>query len=146
MLPCCQRCVGVYAGATVALLCLFGLRLRPSARFLQIHGLFLLQMVPFGCHWIPHGAVVRTVTGLLFGYGVAAFLFCWPAVRLWPVRQAGPWACLGYAAVLAANVALVLGLAVWGSAAAGLALSLVKAVGLAALLFMAAVNLGLLEQ
>jgi hypothetical protein len=31
-------------------------------------------MVPFGFHWVPQGPMLRTVTGLLFGFGLVAYL------------------------------------------------------------------------
>jgi uncharacterized membrane protein len=86
ILPCCQRCTGLYAGAAAAVLLQLLLQPRPTARFLQLHGLFLLQMAPFGLHWLPQGPLVRTLTGLLFGYGVVAFLFCLPRAR-WPNQK-----------------------------------------------------------
>ena len=75
LLPCCQRCTGLYVGAGVA--ALLHLRLRPklSGRFLEIHGAFLLAMVPFGFHWLAQGPALRTVAGALFGFGVVTFLW-----------------------------------------------------------------------
>ena len=81
-LPCCQRCTGFFAGAAVALLLQLALRMRPAPRFLQMHGLFLLVMVPLGCHWVPHGAVVRTLSGVLYGFGVVSFLWLFPVEHL----------------------------------------------------------------
>jgi len=81
ILPCCQRCTGLYTGAALAVLLQLLLQPRLTDRFLQLHGLFLLQMVPFGFHWLPQGPLVRTLTGLLFGFGVVAFLFCLPRAR-----------------------------------------------------------------
>ena len=74
LLPCCERCAGLYVGAAVASVLHLWLRPRPSNRFLQVHGAFLLLMVPFGFHWLPQGPVLRTVTGALFGFGVVTFL------------------------------------------------------------------------
>jgi uncharacterized membrane protein len=73
-LPCCQRCTGLYVGAAVAVLLHLALKPLPTARFLQIHGLFLLLMVPFGFHWLPQGELLRAGTGVLFGFGVVTFL------------------------------------------------------------------------
>ncbi len=74
LLPCCQRCTGLYAGACVAAWLHWWLRPVLSARFLQVHGLFLLLMVPFGYHWLPQGPVLRTDTGVLFGFGLVTYL------------------------------------------------------------------------
>jgi hypothetical protein len=46
-----------------------------TERFLEAHGGFLLLMAPFGFHWLPQGPVLRTITGLLFGFGLFAFLW-----------------------------------------------------------------------
>ena len=66
------------------------LRPRLSSRFLEIHGAFLIFMVPFGFHWVADGPVLRTVTGVLFGFGVVTCLWLAietrarvPMVRLW---------------------------------------------------------------
>jgi hypothetical protein len=75
LLPCCERCVGLYIGAGVAALLHFALRPKLTGRFLQIHGAFLLVMVPFGFHWIAHGAALRSASGVLFGFGIVAFLW-----------------------------------------------------------------------
>ena len=90
LLPCCQRCTGLYVGAGVAGLLHLWLRPRLSGRFLEIHGAFLIFMVPFGFHWVADGPVLRTVTGVLFGFGVVTCLWLAietrarvPMVRLW---------------------------------------------------------------
>ena len=75
-LPCCQRCTGLYVGALGALLLHAVCKPPPTARWQWLHGMFLLQMVPFGFHWLPQGPVLRTETGVLFGFGLVAFL--WP--------------------------------------------------------------------
>ncbi len=75
MLPCCERCLGLYVGAAVALWLHMWLRPKLTGRFLECHGLFLLLMVPLGFHWVPQGAVVRTISGVLFGAGIATFLW-----------------------------------------------------------------------
>lgn len=74
LLPCCQRCLGLYAGAGLAFALQLGLRPPATSRFLRIHGAFLLLMIPFGFHWLPQEAVLRTLTGALFGFGLVAFL------------------------------------------------------------------------
>jgi uncharacterized membrane protein len=75
LLPCCQRCTGLYVGAGIAALLHLGLRPRLSGRLLQIHGGFLLVMVPLGFHWVAQGPVLRSLSGVLFGFGVVTFLW-----------------------------------------------------------------------
>jgi len=81
LLPCCQRCTGLYVGAGVAALLHLWLRPRLTSRFLEMHGAFLLLMIPFGFHWLPQGPALRTLTGVLFGFGVVAFL--WLQLSQW---------------------------------------------------------------
>lgn len=75
LLPVCQRCTGLYAGAAVAALLHIWARPRLTPRRLELHGVFLLLMVPFGFHWLPQGPLLRGMTGVLFGFGVATFLW-----------------------------------------------------------------------
>ena len=88
LLPCCQRCTGLYVGAGAAALLHLLLRPRLSGRFLEIHGAFLLLMLPFGFHWVAQEPVLRTLTGVLFGFGVVTFLWlplsqtCRPPARM----------------------------------------------------------------
>src|SRR5690348_15437011 len=74
-LPFCQRCTGLYCGAGVAALLHLWLKPKPTPRFLAVHTGFLVLMVPFGFHWLPQGAILRSVTGVLFGFAVASFLW-----------------------------------------------------------------------
>ncbi|HLP78415.1 MAG TPA: DUF2085 domain-containing protein, partial [Candidatus Paceibacterota bacterium] len=73
-LPCCQRCTGLYLGALAAFVLLKFLRLTMTNRFLWIHGATLMLMVPFGFHWVPQNAFLRAASGVLFGFGLVAFL------------------------------------------------------------------------
>ena len=94
LLPCCQRCLGLYVGAGVAALLHAVLKPQPTARFLQIHGLFLLLMVPFGFHWLPHGELLRAWTGVLFGFGIVTFLWLTPSARSSEAKNSTPrFAC-----------------------------------------------------
>lgn len=73
-LPLCQRCTGLYAGAGVAALLHVAIRPIATRRWLRLHGGFLLGMIPFGFHWLPQGPVCRAMTGVVFGFGLIAFL------------------------------------------------------------------------
>ena len=74
LLPLCQRCTGVYAGAFVAALLHLAWRPAPTPRWLWLNGAFLLGMLPFGFYWIPQNAELRCASGILFGFGLIAFL------------------------------------------------------------------------
>jgi uncharacterized membrane protein len=74
LLPCCERCTGLYVGAGLAAILHLCLRPKHRGRFLEMHGAFLLLMVPFGCHWVPQGPALRTAVGVLFGAGLVTFL------------------------------------------------------------------------
>lgn len=75
LLPCCQRCTGVYVGAFVAVLLHF-VRRPPSTSFwYQLNGVFLLLMIPAGFHWFAQGPELRAASGILFGFGLVAFLW-----------------------------------------------------------------------
>jgi uncharacterized membrane protein len=106
LLPCCQRCTGLYVGAAVAMLLHLGLRPKLSGRFLEIHGAFMLAMVPFGFHWVAQGPTLRALSGVLFGFAVVTFLWL-PLSRLCK-PPALPWlASLFYFLVLAATLILL---------------------------------------
>ena len=74
MLPLCQRCTGVYVGAFVAALLHLAARPAPTTRWLWLNGAFLLFMLPSGFYWIPQNAGLRCASGILFGFGLVAFL------------------------------------------------------------------------
>jgi len=74
MLPCCQRCTGVYVGAFIAALLHLAWRPVPTPRWLWLNGAFLLFMVPSGFYWIPQNPELRCISGILFGFGLVAFL------------------------------------------------------------------------
>ncbi|MBZ5525333.1 MAG: DUF2085 domain-containing protein [Acidobacteriia bacterium] len=70
-LPFCERCTGLYVGGFYALLLMIVFRPAPGVKLLAVHVLLLLQMAPFGFHLVPHGAIVRTITGESFAFGLA---------------------------------------------------------------------------
>jgi len=141
-LPCCQRCTGFFAGAAVALLLQMAFRMRPSARFLQVHGLFLLSMVPLGFQWVPHGPVVRTLSGILYGFGVVAFLWLLPLERYCEVGEQTSRALSLYALGLLASLVAVPALARWGGRSAGWLLAAMALAGLAGIAALALANVG----
>ncbi len=143
-MPCCQRCTGLYFGACLALALHLICRPRLTGRFLAAHGFFLLLAAPFGFHWLPHGAVLRTVTGTITGFAIATFLWLVPAIhqpKLLAAKE--PNALLGYGLGLAATLFLLPAVATAGGPAAGWVLSIVAAVGLLSLLILAVLNLAL---
>jgi uncharacterized membrane protein len=75
LLPLCQRCTGVYAGAFAAALLHLAWRPAPTPRWLWLNGAFLLFMLPSGFYWIPQTPELRCGSGILFGYGLVAFLW-----------------------------------------------------------------------
>jgi uncharacterized membrane protein len=74
LLPFCQRCTGLYVGSATALAVYSVARPRPTAGLLWLHGALLVQMAPFGYHWVPQGGIVRTVTGFAFACGLVYYL------------------------------------------------------------------------
>jgi uncharacterized membrane protein len=120
LLPCCQRCTGRYVGALVALALHLWLKPRLSNRLLQLHGLCLLQMVPFGFHWLPQGPALRTVTGVLFAFGIVTFLWLVPAGHWQTTRiSMRPHTARGYGIGLALCVVLIPILAAHGGITSG---------------------------
>ncbi len=140
-LPCCQRCTGLYVGALLALALHLVFRPRAGRRFVQVHALFLFQLVVLGFPGFPSGPVLRTVSGLLYGFGALTFLYA-------AVRQTGsgpdhPVASKHYIIALATSLALTPAIAQWGGAAGACLLAslvLAGAISLAALLL---INLAL---
>jgi uncharacterized membrane protein len=75
LLPVCQRCTGVYAGALAAALLHLAWRPAPAPHWLWLNGAFLLFMLPAGFYWIPQNPELRCDSGILFGFGLVAFLW-----------------------------------------------------------------------
>ena len=84
MLPCCQRCVGLYAGAALAIFLQWRYQPRVTPRYLWIHALLLLQMAPQGLHLVPQNPFLRSLSGQLFSFSVVAFLWLIPGPKLFP--------------------------------------------------------------
>ena len=141
LLPCCQRCTGLYAGACLATLLQLWLKPRFTNRSLWIHGLCVLQMVPFGYHWLPQGPVLRTLTGVLFAFGIVQFLWLLPVARGWVPQEP---ARTSYLPALLASAALIPALGNSPSPLAAPLLTALAVAGLLALALLALANLGLI--
>jgi uncharacterized membrane protein len=143
-LPFCTRCTGLYVGGLLAALTCAWLRPAPGPRLLWLHGLLLLQIVPFGYHWLPQGAAASTLTGQLFACGLVYYLALVPLGRLGAWRPRAPvWA---YGATLVAGLALVQAAVRWGDARASAALALAGALGLVIYAALVLANLVLLAE
>lgn len=124
--------------------------------------MFLLQMVPFGFHWLPQGPVLRTVTGVVFAFGVVAYLWLAPAARWSSAAAPSPAtptprefntpeaSALGtrttarcYLLGVAATLVLVPAAAGWGGRFGFFALSGLAALGAVVLALLAVANIGL---
>jgi uncharacterized membrane protein len=121
-LPCCQRCTGLYAGALLAIALHAWLRPRLSKGFVQAHAVFLLQLALAGLPGLAQGPVLRTISGLLYGFGVVAFLWSPITLRLGPTPcgRGGLWT---YAAGLGASLVLILSAVAWDQRLSATALS-----------------------
>jgi uncharacterized membrane protein len=114
-LPCCQRCTGLYLGALAGFLLLILLRPPMTRLLLWLHGAMLILMVPFGFHWLPQDALIRGWTGVLFGFGLVAFLQLPLAQRTTDSHSSSSRAtrvlfyCIGLATTLAAIAVLHFG-------------------------------------
>lgn len=104
VLPCCQRCTGLYVGALVAIVLNFCFRPHTNRRWFWIHALFLLQLGLFVFPWMPQSPVLRTISGTLFGFGVVAFL--WPAVVWCPPFRVSRSTTMSYTLGLAGCLGL----------------------------------------
>jgi uncharacterized membrane protein len=91
LLPFCQRCTGLYVGGALAAVLYALFHPRPTRRALAFHGILLLQMAPFGYHWVAHNGTFRTLTGQLFAFALVYFLALNPAAQfgLWNKNHSG---------------------------------------------------------
>jgi uncharacterized membrane protein len=141
LLPFDQRCTGLYVGAAVAVILHLLLRFRPSVPLLWLQGLLLLQMVPLGFHLIPHGHVLRTLSGQLFSFGVVSYLWLCPGSSSWLGGKSGSWRVRTYLLAAGGSLLLVPASAVWGGPIAALTLSWLGFGGLMALGILVLANL-----
>lgn len=149
-LPVCQRCLGLYAGASVAAVWLAApgaLRVGPPGRpVVLLHSLMLLVAMAGGLHWIDAGPRWRLLCGLWTGHVAVLWLAMASAQLTRSVRDAPPAGIernrrrdrqlVALAAGLAGAAALfhqlaLLGWSFWAGAAATGAIA-VGAAGLAA--------------
>jgi uncharacterized membrane protein len=143
LLPCCQRCTGLYVGAAVALVLHLALRLRSRGWFLPVHGLFLLAMIPLGLHWLPQNDIVRGVSGFLFGAGLVSFLWLHPGPRVVAVEPLTAAGASLYAAIAGVGTVLVPVLGRYGGVVAARGLAWLALAGLTGLALLALANVAL---
>ncbi len=144
-LPFCQRCTGLYVGAFAALAWQSIFRTRPGPGLRWGYALCLLQMLPLGFHWVPHGPVMRTLAGGLFAFGLVGFLWLLPAARWQRGSTAGaPWRAGLHVTLAGLSLAGVLLAATEGGVAVAYALAWLGFMGLIGLALLVLVNLILL--
>jgi hypothetical protein len=97
----------LYVGAAIAGILVLFCRPRPTALYLWAHGLMLLQMVPFGYHFLPQVGVIRMLTGQLFGIGLVGYLTLLPGARVASRRRGGGARSWTYAACGLASLAIL---------------------------------------
>lgn len=126
----CERCTGLYVGGAYAAVVIAFFLVRPTARVLWAHGIAMLIMVPFGYHLVRQSAMVRTITGQVFAYGLVYYLLLTPGERwgFWRERNAR-W-MTAYILCLAAGVPLLLMDLKFGSALDAELLSVIGGIGL----------------
>jgi uncharacterized membrane protein len=141
LLPFDERCTGLYVGAAIAVALHLLLRFRLSVPLLWLQGLLLLQMVPLGFHLIPHGPVLRTLSGQLFSFGVVGYLWLCPGSSSWLDGKSGSWRVRTYLIAAGLSLFIVPASAVWGGPVAALTLSWLGFAGLVALTTLVLANL-----
>lgn len=140
-LPFCQRCTGLYVGAFCALMLIAAFRPRPSAFLYWLHGLFMLVMVPFGFHLVPHGGLIRTFTGALFAFGLVYYLALNP-VSVWlGWKENRGLRIVEYLSLVAAIIVFLLIAVRWGGGITAMVLTSVGTLGLFGLVSLTAANL-----
>ena len=140
LLPCCERCTGLYVAALVATALHLALQPGIRKRFLQFHALCLLQLGLFILPALPQSAVLRTLSGSLFGFGVVAFL--WPAIAV-PRPATGKLrsALMAYIVGMLGCLAMIPVLAIWGGRPGAFILTCLALAGFLTLALLVAVNI-----
>jgi len=132
LLPVCQRCTGLYVGAALAVLLLFWLRPPTDTRYRWLHVILVLLMTPFGFHLVPHGAVLRTMSGHWFGFGVVGLLWLLPETMI-SAKTGRPAPSLRlYLLMGAASIFLLPLFSIWGGSFAAPIISWLALAGMAA--------------
>jgi len=131
VMPVCERCLGLYLGALWSLGLILTLRAAPSRALVWLHGMAMLAMPPFGYHFVPHGPIVRTVTGFLFGVGMVYYLVLIPADVLHLERFTSNRPVIPYVVAALIPLPWILLAAKYGSRLAGSFLALLAFAGLA---------------
>ncbi len=139
-MPVCERCLGLYLGALWSLILILTLRASPTRAMLWLHGMAMLVIVPFGYHLVPHGPVLRTVTGFLFGVGMVYYLALVSAEALQLEGFARNRSTTTYAIAALLPLPWVLLGVKYGSALLGSLLALLAAAGLAVTALLALAN------
>jgi uncharacterized membrane protein len=132
LLPLCQRCTGLYVGAALALLLLILYRPPIDIRYRWLHAMLLLAMTPFGFHLVPHGEVLRTMSGHWFGFGSVGLLWLMPG-ELWADKGHRKPSLRSYLLLGLMSLISVPVFAQWGGALAAVTLSWLALAGLAAI-------------
>ena len=140
-LPFCQRCTGLYVGGFYAVLLIAVFRPAPSLRLLGIHLVLLIQMVPFGYHLVPQGAILRTVTGQLFAIGLVYCLSLNPLAKLKGEQPSFRNRSLPYALAAPGGLPALLLAIQFGGPITARVLAVLGLAGLAAYLVLAVANL-----
>jgi len=94
--PLCQRCAGIYAGAAAAALLDLVFRPRRGRLSVAIESLFILQIAPMGLGLIAGGPFLRTLSGWLFGLGLAGVLRAAAAPAGAAEAGRSPWRTAGW--------------------------------------------------
>jgi uncharacterized membrane protein len=143
-LPFCQRCTGLYVGAMFGLVLVLIFRPRPRTSLYWIHGILMLQMIPFGFHFIEHGPLLRTFTGTLFGFGLVYYLALNPftAWRWWKPSEARRVAL--YLLLMGVVLSLLLVAVTLGGNFTALVVTGLGVLGLASLCLLTLLNLAVL--
>ncbi len=103
-LPLCERCTGFYVGAAIALVLLLWFRPVPNRLFRWLHAMLVLAMTPFGFHLVSHGAILRTMSGQWFGFGVVGLLWLLPGARLAQTAGGRVWSTWLHPLIGAASI------------------------------------------
>jgi uncharacterized membrane protein len=133
LLPLCQRCTGFYVGAALALILLLRFRPIQDVRYRWLHGMLLLLMAPFGFHLVPQDAVLRTLSGQWFGFGVVGLLWLLPGEKFLNKKKPAARSRKMHLFLGVTSLLLLPATARWGGAAAHAVLPWFALAGLAAI-------------